>query len=48
MKTYVLRDVTSLNKIQEFCQQAPNVTLGQLAEAQKQAQERLEKGLVNV
>ena len=49
MKTYVLRDIISLKEIQKFCQQAPKVTIGQLAEAQKQAQERLqEKEKVNV
>jgi len=48
MKTYVLRDIISINDIQKFCQQAPKVTLGQLAEAQRQAQKRLEKELVNV
>jgi hypothetical protein len=35
MKTYVLRDIISINDIQRFCQQAPNRTIGQLAEAQR-------------
>jgi len=48
MKTYVLRDIISLNEISKFCQQAPKVTLGEIAKAQQEAMKRLEKELVNV